>query len=69
MEKEKEEIEIESELSSMDIDKDNISWKLIDKYFKNNPTCLVSHHLESYNDFIRSGIRRIFHENNPISFI
>jgi DNA-directed RNA polymerase II subunit RPB2 len=69
MEKEKEEIEIESELSSMDIDKDNISWKLIDKYFKNNPTCLVSHHLESYNDFIRSGIRRIFHENNPIRFI
>ncbi len=51
------------------MDKDNISWKLIDKYFKDNPNCLVSHHLESYNEFFRNGIRRVFHENNPIRFI
>ena len=51
------------------MDKENISWKLIDKYFKDNPNCLVSHHLESFNDFFRSGIKRIFHENNPIRFI
>ena len=50
-------------------DKENISWKLIDKYFKDNPNCLVAHHLESFNDFFRNGIKRIFHENNPIRFI
>jgi len=51
------------------MDKEKISWKLIDKYFKDNPNCLVSHHLESFNDFFRSGIKRIFRENNPIRFI
>jgi len=51
------------------IDKDSISWKLIDKYFKDNPSCLVSHHLESYNDFFKNGIHRIINENNPIRFI
>jgi DNA-directed RNA polymerase II subunit RPB2 len=51
------------------MDKENISWKLIDKYFKDNPNCLVSHHLESFNDFFKSGIKRIFYENNPIRFI
>ena len=51
------------------MDKENISWKLIDKYFKDNPDNLVSHHLESYNDFFKNGIKRIFRENNPIRFI
>ena len=51
------------------MDKENISWKLIDKYFKDNPENLVSHHLESYNDFFKGGINRIFRENNPIRFI
>ena len=51
------------------IEKENISWKLIDKYFKDNPNNLVSHHLESYNDFFRNGISRIIRENNPIRFI
>ena len=50
-------------------DKENISWKVIDKYFKDNPSNLVAHHLESYNDFFNNGIRRIFRENNPIRFI
>jgi len=53
----------------LSIDKDILSWKIIDKYFKDNPTCLVSHHLESYNEFFKNGIRRIFYENNPIRFI
>ena len=48
---------------------ENISWKLIDKYFTDNPNNLVSHHLESYNDFFKDGINRIFRENNPIRFI
>lgn len=51
------------------MDKENISWKLIDKYFNDNPNCLVSHHLESFNEFFKSGIKSIFHENNPIRFI
>jgi DNA-directed RNA polymerase II subunit RPB2 len=45
-----------------------ISWKLIDKYFTENPNNLVAHHLESYNDFFNGGINRIFKENNPIRF-
>jgi len=48
---------------------ENISWKLIDKYFKDNPSNLVAHHLESYNDFFNGGINRVFKENNPIRFI
>ena len=51
------------------MDKDDISWKLIDKYFKDNPNNLVSHHLESYNSFTNKGIGQIFRENNPIRFI
>ena len=51
------------------LNKDNISWNLIDKYFTDNPNNLVAHHLESYNIFCDSGINKIFHENNPIRFI
>jgi DNA-directed RNA polymerase II subunit RPB2 len=51
------------------MNKEKISWKLIDKYFKENPNNLVAHHLESYNDFFNNGIKRIFYENNPIRFI
>ena len=47
----------------------NLSWKLIDKYFTDNPNNLVAHHLESYNDFFKNGIHKIFQENNPIRFI
>ena len=48
---------------------ENISWKLIDKYFTDNPNNLVAHHLESYNDFFNGGIQSIFRENNPIRFV
>ena len=48
---------------------EDISWKLIDVYFKDNPNNLVLHHLESYNDFFSDGIYRIFKDNNPIRFI
>jgi DNA-directed RNA polymerase II subunit RPB2 len=47
----------------------SVSWKLIDKYFTENPNNLVSHHLDSYNDFFKNGIHKIFQENNPIRFI
>ena len=49
--------------------KEDISWKIIDRYFKDNPNNLVAHHLDSYNEFFKNGINRIFHENNPIRFI
>ena len=48
---------------------ENISWKLIDKYFEDNPYNLVAHHLDSYNDFFNKGINQIFRENNPVRFI
>ena len=46
----------------------NISWKLIDRMFNDNPQHLVAHHLDSYNEFFEKGIYRIFRENNPIRF-
>jgi DNA-directed RNA polymerase II subunit RPB2 len=48
---------------------EDISWKLIDIYFKDNPNNLVQHHLESYNYFFQFGIKNIIRENNPIRFI
>uniref|UniRef100_A0A6C0IGP7 DNA-directed RNA polymerase n=1 Tax=viral metagenome TaxID=1070528 RepID=A0A6C0IGP7_9ZZZZ len=48
---------------------EDISWKIIHKYFTDNPNNLVNHHLESYNDFFNGGINRILNENNPIRFI
>jgi DNA-directed RNA polymerase II subunit RPB2 len=41
-------------------------WKLIDKYFQDNPQSLVRHHTESYNDFFKNGIFQIFKEKNPL---
>jgi len=41
-------------------------WKLIDKYFTDNPQSLVRHHIESYNDFFKNGIFKIFKEKNPV---
>ena len=47
----------------------NISWKIIDKYFTENKNNLVDHHLDSYNYFFKHGINNIFKENNPIRFL
>ena len=44
-------------------------WKLIDKYFTDNPQALVRHHIESYNDFFKNGIFKIFKEKNPIQIL
>ena len=41
-------------------------WKIINKYFEENPQCLVRHHIESYNDFFKNGIFQIFKEKNPL---
>jgi DNA-directed RNA polymerase II subunit RPB2 len=58
----------QSKKSKIDINED-ISWKLLDKYFTQDPNYLVRHHLDSYNNFFENGIFNIFKENNPIKFI
>ena len=44
----------------------NTLWRIINKYFEDNPNYLVSHHLESYNDFFKKDIFEIFKNKNPI---
>ena len=51
------------------MDSKNISWSIIHRYFKDNPYNLVSHHIDTYNDFFSKGIYQIFIENNPIRII
>ena len=46
-----------------------LSWKVLDTYFKSNPNYLVNHQLDSYNQFMNMGIKKIFQENNPLKFI
>jgi DNA-directed RNA polymerase II subunit RPB2 len=48
---------------------EQLPWLLIDKYFNDNPTALVSHQLESYNSFFNTGIKNIFKEKNPIRLL
>ena len=45
---------------------EDISWKIIQQYFLDNPTSFVQHHLDSYNDLFANGIQQIFKEKNPI---
>jgi DNA-directed RNA polymerase II subunit RPB2 len=46
----------------------DISWNIIHQMFEDNPYLLVNHHLTSYNHFFKSGIFKIFKDNNPIRF-
>ena len=48
---------------------DDISWKLINKYFQDNTYNLVAHHLDSYNSFLENDIKKIFKDNNPFRFV
>ena len=32
-------------------------WKIIDTYFHDNPQALVNHHIDSYDDFYKNGVR------------
>ena len=41
-------------------------WKIINKMFEDNPQSLVRHHIDSYNEFFKTGIFQIFKEKNPI---
>ena len=47
----------------------NIVWNIIDKYFENDKYNLVSHLLDSYNDFFETGLKTIFKEKNPIQIL
>ena len=49
-------------------EQNEMAWKIIDKYFVDNPNNLVAHHLDSYNHFFEYGLQKIFNENNPIRF-
>ena len=41
-------------------------WKIIDKYFGDNPQSLVRHHIDSYDDFFKKGIYQVFKNKNPL---
>ena len=41
-----------------------IIWKIINKYFNENPYALVQHNLDSYNKFFESELKQIFIDNN-----
>ena len=46
----------------------DLGFKIIHKFFKENPNFLVDHHLESYNRFVNHDIHQLITQNNPISF-
>jgi DNA-directed RNA polymerase II subunit RPB2 len=48
---------------------ENIVWDVIDCYFRDNPQSLVRHHLDSYNNFYKEDIFKIFNEMNPIKIV
>ena len=45
---------------------EDVIWKLMDIYFRDNPQCLVKHHIESYDDFLDYDLSQIFKETNPL---
>ena len=45
---------------------DQFAQSIIDRLFEDNPNLLVNHHLDSFNEFYSSGIKRILREKNPI---
>ena len=48
---------------------EEFTWSIIDKYFNDNPDGLVSHQLDSYNQFFNTGIKQLFKEKNPIQIM
>ena len=42
-------------------------WDIVDCYFRDNPQSLVRHHIESYNDFFKDDIFKMFKEMGPIT--
>ena len=56
-------------LSQSDPSRDNFVWDIVDKHFSENPQSLVRHHVESYNDFFKQSIYKIFKEKNPVQIV
>ena len=50
----------------MSVDNDTIAQPIIDKMFDDNPSLFVEHQLTSYNEFFKTGMKRIMKEKNPI---
>lgn len=48
---------------------DSFVWDIIDKHFVENPQSLVRHHVESFDDFYKNGIYKLFKEKNPITIV
>ena len=48
---------------------ENLKWNVIQKYFEDNPKCLVKHQIDSFNDFFNYNIKQIFKEKNPIKIL
>ena len=44
-------------------------WNIIDRFFLDNPSALVKHHIESFNHFYKSDVFSIFKEHNPIKIV
>lgn len=42
-------------------------WKIIHSHFEDNPQSLVRHHIDSYDDFFKTGIFQIMKDKNPIT--
>jgi DNA-directed RNA polymerase II subunit RPB2 len=55
-------------MENLELD-EKIIWNIIDCYFRDNPQSLVRHHIESYNDFFKEDIFRIFKEMNPVTIV
>ena len=53
---------------SIYMDSNDISWKIIDTMFKDNPNMIVKHHIDSYNQFFSTGLREVFKNNSPLRF-
>jgi len=63
--KKKEDIDV----AESDISDDQFTKNIINTMFNDNPNLFVSHHLDSYNEFLNNGIKRIIKEKNPIRVI
>ncbi len=46
-----------------------VIWKIINKYFDENPYAIVDHNIQSFNRFFHQSLKSIMLENNPIKIL